>query len=29
MAPDLIHFTSAGYRELANTFTADFGLSKP
>lgn len=29
MAPDLIHFTSAGYRELANTFTADFELSKP
>jgi hypothetical protein len=29
MAPDLIHFTSAGYRELANTFVADFGLTKP
>jgi lysophospholipase L1-like esterase len=29
MAPDLIHFTPAGYRELANTFLVDFGLSKP
>ena len=29
MAPDLIHFTPAGYRELANTFMADFGLTKP
>jgi len=29
MAPDLIHFTSAGYRELANTFVVDFGLSAP
>jgi hypothetical protein len=29
MAPDLIHFTPAGYRELANSFAADFGLSKP
>ena len=29
MAPDLIHFTPAGYRELANTFMADFGLAKP
>jgi lysophospholipase L1-like esterase len=29
MAPDLIHFTPAGYRELANRFMADFGLTKP
>jgi lysophospholipase L1-like esterase len=29
MAPDLIHFTPAGYRELADRFMADFGLSKP
>lgn len=29
MAPDLIHFTSAGYRELANSFMVDFGLAKP
>jgi lysophospholipase L1-like esterase len=29
MAPDLIHFTSAGYRELANSFMADFGLTAP
>ncbi len=29
MAPDLIHFTPAGYRELANTFMADFGLTVP
>ena len=29
MAPDLIHFTTAGYRELANTFMVDFGLAKP
>lgn len=29
MAPDLIHFTPAGYRELANRFMADFGLSTP
>jgi lysophospholipase L1-like esterase len=29
MAPDLIHFTPAGYRELANTFMADFGLTPP
>lgn len=29
MAPDLIHFTPAGYRELANTFMADFGLTAP
>jgi hypothetical protein len=29
MAPDLIHFTPAGYRELANTFLVDFGLVKP
>ena len=29
MAPDLIHFTPAGYRELANTFMVDFGLAKP
>jgi hypothetical protein len=29
MAPDLIHFSSAGYRELANTFVVDFGLVKP
>jgi lysophospholipase L1-like esterase len=28
MAPDLIHFTPAGYRELANTFMVDFGLAK-
>jgi hypothetical protein len=25
----LIHFTPAGYRELANTFLVDFGLAKP
>lgn len=29
MAPDLIHFTPAGYRELADRFMADFGLAKP
>jgi lysophospholipase L1-like esterase len=29
MAPDLIHFTPAGYSELANTFLVDFGLAKP
>jgi lysophospholipase L1-like esterase len=29
MAPDLIHFTPAGYRELANSFMADFGLTSP
>lgn len=29
MAPDLIHFTSAGYRELANTFLVDFGMTAP
>lgn len=29
MAPDLIHFTPAGYRELANRFMADFGLTPP
>ena len=29
MAPDLIHFTAAGYRELANTFLIDFGLMAP
>lgn len=29
MAPDLIHFTPAGYRELANAFMADFGLTPP
>ncbi|PIT73276.1 hypothetical protein [Limnohabitans sp. G3-2] len=29
MAPDLIHFTPAGYRELANRFMADFGLASP
>ena len=29
MAPDLIHFTPAGYRELANRFMADFGLTAP
>jgi lysophospholipase L1-like esterase len=29
MAPDLIHFTPAGYRELANSFMADFGLTAP
>ncbi|PIT82463.1 hypothetical protein B9Z40_01695 [Limnohabitans sp. 15K] len=29
MAPDLIHFTAAGYRELANRFMADFGLTAP
>jgi lysophospholipase L1-like esterase len=29
MAPDLIHFTPAGYRELANTFMVDFGLTPP
>jgi hypothetical protein len=29
MASDLIHFTPAGYRELANSFMADFGLSAP
>lgn len=28
MAPDLIHFTPAGYRELANTFLRDFGVEK-
>ena len=28
MAPDLIHFTSAGYRELANTFLVDFGMQR-
>jgi lysophospholipase L1-like esterase len=29
MAPDLIHLTPAGYRELANRFMADFGLASP
>jgi hypothetical protein len=29
MAPDLIHFTPAGYRELAKRFMADFGLMSP
>lgn len=29
MAPDLIHFTPAGYRELAQRFMADFGLTPP
>lgn len=29
MAPDLIHFTPAGYRELANRFMADLGLTVP
>lgn len=29
MALDLIHFTPAGYRELADRFMADFGLLKP
>jgi hypothetical protein len=29
MAPDLIHFTPAGYRELANRFVTDFGLTPP
>ena len=29
MAPDLLHFTPAGYRELANIFLADFGLNPP
>jgi hypothetical protein len=29
MTPDLIHFTPAGYRELANSFMADFGLTAP
>jgi lysophospholipase L1-like esterase len=29
MASDLIHFTPAGYRELANSFMADFGLTAP
>jgi GDSL-like Lipase/Acylhydrolase family len=29
MAPDLIHFTPAGYRELANRFLVDFGLAQP
>lgn len=29
MAPDLIHFTPAGYRELANAFMTDFGLTQP
>jgi lysophospholipase L1-like esterase len=29
MAPDLIHLTPAGYRELANAFLADFGLTQP
>jgi hypothetical protein len=29
MAPDLLHFTPAGYRELANRFMADFGLTAP
>lgn len=29
MAPDLIHFTPAGYRELANSFMVDFGLTPP
>jgi lysophospholipase L1-like esterase len=29
MAPDLIHFTPAGYRELAKRFMADFGLAPP
>jgi lysophospholipase L1-like esterase len=29
MAPDLIHFTTAGYRELAQRFMADFGLTPP
>ena len=29
VAPDLIHFTPAGYRELANRYMADFGLTPP
>lgn len=29
MAPDLLHFTPAGYRELAKLFMTDFGLTKP
>jgi GDSL-like Lipase/Acylhydrolase family len=29
MAPDLIHFTPAGYHELAKRFVADFGLARP
>jgi len=29
MAPDLIHFTPAGYRELANRFLVDLGLAQP
>jgi lysophospholipase L1-like esterase len=29
MAPDLIHFTPAGYRELANRFMTDLGLTAP
>lgn len=29
MSSDLIHFTSNGYREMANSFLVDFGLSKP
>lgn len=29
MAPDLIHFTPTGYRELANRFMADLGLTAP
>jgi lysophospholipase L1-like esterase len=29
MAPDLIHFTPAGYRELANRFMTDLGMTAP
>jgi lysophospholipase L1-like esterase len=29
MAPDLIHFTPAGYRELAKRFMADMDLTAP
>lgn len=29
MAGDLLHFTAAGYRELARRFAADFGWSSP
>lgn len=29
MAGDLLHFTAAGYRELARRFAADFGWSTP
>ena len=29
MAPDLIHFTPAGYRELANRFMTDLGVTAP